>query len=1359
MSKMRSILLVPCFAWMILSLGSSVHAAAPGGNLEVFQSPDGSAYFAASLRADESVLQAADSHHVVILVNTSASQSGDFRRTGLAVLKNLLARLNPTDKVRILAVDLKAVPMQADFASPGSPELEAALAKLEQRVPLGACDLEAGLNAAMATFENTPTLGRSLIYIGDGLSRANLLPLDRIGAICSQLQKDRIPVSSFLVGPRWDAPLMASIATHSGGILVRDVDGVTAESAAAELAAAVASPVAWPISVTWTGPVGEVFPKTLPPLRADRDTVVIGTLKELGAVEVEAGFGDSALTWTLPAVESRPDNAFLVQLVESIRAGGGIAAPIPGTALLRELAEEFEIAAYNLTELAEQALQVNDVEAARRMAEEAVRRDPQNQAARKILARVTQIAQKQEVAAEAAPAAPPAPQAAADLTLSGPPAPFPPRTGSGLAAQVLKDRSILVEAVTQDVRVQLNEARKRMATNPEDVRQDLKDLLDQVLRTPDLPPEVREQLADQVRAAIRQADARVIEWNEQQRRAAAQQAQALERKLLTDSLLAREQKLTQLMQRFNSLMEEGRYDLAEVEAAMEAVKLAPENPVMNLAQRMASQQGNFEKAMELREARKKGVLDTLYETEKAHVPIPDEPPVLYPDAEVWQELTARRKERYSSMELTSENAAERKIAAELRRPTELDFVDTPLSEVVDYLKDRHGIEIQLDNKALSAMGVDSTTPVSKSLRGITLRSALRLLLRDLDLTYIIKDEVLLITTPEQADTDLILKVYPVADLVVPPNVMGGGIGGGIGGFGGGLGGFGGGFGGGIGGFGGGGLGGFGGGGFGGGLGGFGGGGFGGGMFNVPGAGNNGFRAFSVNDDLSRSPEGRPRVETGTQSSSLIETADRIVAGTIDAAPQSVWGGIFQTDQAITPADVREAVRRLLAAQKFDYLLELLNAALRHQRPEPWMYEGMALAMEAAGRPGDEIERVLMSAADFAVEPLDLLALGIQLERHGLDARALSVYRQAASLAPQWAEPYVAGLKVAQKLQDLEGIQWSTVGILSQAFPREYQDVWLNALRTAKATLDELKAKKLEEQASRYQAALDEAVARDCVIEVSWLGEADVDLIVEEPAGTLCSLRNPRTTSGGVLVGDASSRSARKGDEGYREYYVCPRGFSGTYRGLIRRVWGEVAGGKVKVTIHTHLLTDKAQSLTRMVEMKNDEAVIQFELADGRLQAPLNERMLAAAVTNHLELRNRILAQQLPAGQAAQVDPGAMASYLESRSDGTIPGGAGGILPFVPVRGGAVGYAPQITVVPEGAFMMTSAVISADRRYVRINPVPFFSAITEVNTFNFITGEGAQGRGGTGGQGFGGLFGGGGFGGGGFGGGGFGGGFF
>jgi hypothetical protein len=79
--------------------------------------------------------------------------------------------------------------------------------------------------------------------------------------------------------------------------------------------------------------------------------------------------------------------------------------------------------------------------------------------------------------------------------------------------------------------------------------------------------------------------------------------------------------------------------------------------------------------------------------------------------------------------------------------------------------------------------------------------------------------------------------------------------------------------------------------------------------------------------------------------------------------------------------------------------------------------------------------------------------------------------------------------------------------------------------------------------------------------------------------------------------------------------------------------------------------------------------------------------------------------------------------------------------------------PVITTLPSGASMMATAIVSADRRYVRISPAPFFTQIGEIYTFNFVTGaQGTNGGGGAGGGGFGGGGGGGGFGGGGGGGG-------
>ena len=53
---------------------------------------------------------------------------------------------------------------------------------------------------------------------------------------------------------------------------------------------------------------------------------------------------------------------------------------------------------------------------------------------------------------------------------------------------------------------------------------------------------------------------------------------------------------------------------------------------------------------------------------------------------------------------------------------------------------------------------------------------------------------------------------------------------------------------------------------------------------------------------------------------------------------------------------------------------------------------------------------------------------------------------------------------------------------------------------------------------------------------------------------------------------------------------------------------------------------------------------------------------------------------------------------------------------------SVGFAPVITTLPEGASMAASALVSPDRRYVRVNVTPFFSRITGVSTFNLKTGK-------------------------------------
>ena len=197
------------------------------------------------------------------------------------------------------------------------------------------------------------------------------------------------------------------------------------------------------------------------------------------------------------------------------------------------------------------------------------------------------------------------------------------------------------------------------------------------------------------------------------------------------------------------------------------------------------------------------------------------------------------------------------------------------------------------------------------------------------------------------------------------------------------------------------------------------------------------------------------------------------------------------------------------------------------------------------------------------------------------------------------------------------------------------------------------------------------------------------------------------------------------------------GFSGQYRMLLKRVWGQSDRRKVTVDIVTHYGSGQAQSYRQQIPLTDKDAAAVFDLADGRRQEPLEAQLS----------RQRGPSPGRPSAGRSSVSNcgptrtrtrcGTTCSAVEAERTGRMP------------RRNAVGVRPQITVLPEGTNFNASAVISADRRYVRVTPMPLFSGIGDVTTFN-VTSDGNNqggGGGGLGGGGGGGLGGGGGGGGG------------
>jgi hypothetical protein len=121
------------------------------------------------------------------------------------------------------------------------------------------------------------------------------------------------------------------------------------------------------------------------------------------------------------------------------------------------------------------------------------------------------------------------------------------------------------------------------------------------------------------------------------------------------------------------------------------------------------------------------------------------------------------KPQTDPQQTVAENARAHIVAA-FAATTEINFIDTPLSDAVDYLAHLHDINILFDELALEEEGITTDESISQVLSGVRLDSTLRILLEPLGLVAVIEDEVLKITTEIVAENKRTTRLYDVSDL-------------------------------------------------------------------------------------------------------------------------------------------------------------------------------------------------------------------------------------------------------------------------------------------------------------------------------------------------------------------------------------------------------------------------------------------------------------------------------------------------------------------------------------------------------------------------------------------------------------------
>lgn len=354
------------------------------------------------------------------------------------------------------------------------------------------------------------------------------------------------------------------------------------------------------------------------------------------------------------------------------------------------------------------------------------------------------------------------------LLLSAP----PPGARGGKSTKLLEgvsaQQQLLIKQVKSDLAKKMLAVDKIRTKDPKRALEILKEARAAVVAS-GLDAELRAPLLRSVDRKVIELDKYIIqnraklELDEANREVLAEVDRRLELRLEIDD------KLAELVDDFNELMDQERFAEAEV-LAKRARELAPDNPIVKQLIWQSKFVSRTRRNQMIGDAKESGFWKALENADESAIPFDDNEPYRFGDARTWKELTDIRGRR-AAEQRARRSERELEIERRLKTPVSLQFRDRPLSEVLDHLAKLAAVNLHLDPQGLEEEGVSSDTQVTIDLtQDISLKSALNLILEPLHLSYVIKDEVLKITSEQLRDGEVVMKTYDVADLVIPiPN--------------------------------------------------------------------------------------------------------------------------------------------------------------------------------------------------------------------------------------------------------------------------------------------------------------------------------------------------------------------------------------------------------------------------------------------------------------------------------------------------------------------------------------------------------------------------------------------------------------
>lgn len=132
---------------------------------------------------------------------------------------------------------------------------------------------------------------------------------------------------------------------------------------------------------------------------------------------------------------------------------------------------------------------------------------------------------------------------------------------------------------------------------------------------------------------------------------------------------------------------------------------------------------------------------------------------VYPLADLYLENRVSPLDLLANPYLDRNQAAEARIRVKLDRPISVEFEETPLTQVVEHLAGALNDTVIIDRQALEDVALPMTFPVTAHWKDVPAKQALAWILEQEDLDYYIADEAIVITTPEEKEMRLKVRLH------------------------------------------------------------------------------------------------------------------------------------------------------------------------------------------------------------------------------------------------------------------------------------------------------------------------------------------------------------------------------------------------------------------------------------------------------------------------------------------------------------------------------------------------------------------------------------------------------------------------